>query len=57
MSKITPLTCTLAFLAVALAVRAYTAGELPTLWLMTLAYAGGLVSGVLLAVEWCGRDG
>lgn len=56
MSKVTPTTCALAFLALALAVRAYTAGELPTLWLMALAYTGGGISGFLLACGIVSRE-
>ena len=47
---INPITCALAFLALALAVHAYSTGELATAWLMTLGYLGGLVSGVLLTL-------
>lgn len=45
---LTPTNATVAFVALALIARAYTVGELATLWLMALAWAGGLVSGILI---------
>lgn len=45
-----------AFLLLAVAARGYAAGELATLWLVGIAYAGGLLSGLLLASGILGKE-
>lgn len=52
----TPTTIAIAFLALALAVHAYSAGEWSTAWLMLLGYAGGMVSGILIALTIARED-
>ena len=53
---INPITGALAFLALALAVHAYSAGEAATAWLMALSYMGGFISGILLTMLILERD-
>lgn len=47
---ITAPTIAAGFVLVALLARAYTVGEMATLWLMALSWAGGAISGVLVAL-------
>ena len=50
LSHANPLTLSLAFLALALAFHAWSAGEWSTAWLMLLGYMGGMISGVLVTL-------
>jgi len=52
----TPTTIALAFLALALVFHAYSAGEWATAWLMFLGYAGGTISGILIALTIARED-
>lgn len=53
---LTPVNLALAFLLLAVAARAYSAGEMATLWLVAIGYVGGLVSGVLVTMTILERE-